>query len=244
MKSLINRLRKKQQHPDIASSKLLKDAFKFVVNECVMGDYYEFGVFQGSMFINATRTFDSVVQRRQDVADTLGDGVAALSMRAEMAENMRFHAFDSFQGLPKLKDCDLGSADFVVNQFRCTRDDFQKNIAKAGVSERRVSIHEGWFDQLALRNYTEGLPKAAVVWIDCDLYSSAAAVYQLITPLIQDGTVIIIDDWFSYKGSQFRGQQLAFYEWTKSGDISDKYAFNQFNKEGWKRNSFIINAIR
>ena len=243
-RSLITGRGHRPQRLAITSSKLLENTFRFVVNECVTGDYYEFGVFEGSTFISAAQTFERVVQRRIKVADKVGDGPMARSIRSGMAANMRFHAFDSFEGLPKLQSADLISRDFVEEQFLCVRKDFEKNIKNAGLEAGRVSIHEGYFEELAKQDYTAGLPKAAVIWLDCDLYSSSVAAYKLISNLIQDGTVLIIDDWFSYKGSRFAGPQLAFREWSESNSIASRYYLNPFHKEDWKRNSFILNEIK
>jgi len=50
--------------------------------------------------------------------------------------------------------------------------------------------------------------------IDCDLYESAVPVFNFIEPLLQEGTVIYMDDMFAgYKGSPKKGVAKAFLEW-------------------------------
>ena len=85
------------------------------------------------------------------------------------------------------------------------------------------------------------MKKASIIWLDCDLYSSANSCFKIISYLLQDGTVLIIDDWFSNKGSPFHGVQKAFFEWSKSKDIFENWNFTEYQKESWKRISFIVN---
>jgi O-methyltransferase len=48
-----------------------------------------------------------------------------------------------------------------------------------------------------------------VIWVDCDLYESTVPVLDFITEYIQDGTVIIFDDWYSFRADPDRGEQKA-----------------------------------
>jgi O-methyltransferase len=82
------------------------------------------------------------------------------------------------------------------------------------------------------------LERAAIVWLDADLYSSTVPVLNFITPLVQDGTVLVFDDWFSFRGSPFKGVQKAFYEWVEA--VSDDFVLVEYQRDSWKRNSFIV----
>ena len=224
-------------------SLLLQNAFKFCINECIEGDYYEFGVFEGDTFISAIKSYEKIYNRRQAASLRLGDSVNTRDRRQEIFRAATFHAFDSFKGLPKLSTSDSGTDDFTESQFCCSVDRFRENLANAEVPSSRYKIHEGFYSDLAEAEYARGMKKAAVIWLDCDLYSSSVAAYELIKDIVQDGTVLIIDDWYSFKGSRFKGPQLAFYEWRDGPEISNKYFLNEYGKEGWKRNSFIVNLI-
>ena len=109
----------------------------------------------------------------------------------------------------------------------------------------RLKVHKGWFKETCDLSFHKNKPlnKAAIIWLDCDLYSSASDCFKLISHIIQDGTIIIIDDWFSHKGSPLHGVQKAFYEWKSNIEVSKQFVITEFNKEGWKRNSFIISKI-
>jgi hypothetical protein len=85
--------------------------------------------------------------------------------------------------------------------------------------------------------------KASIIWIDGDLYSSARDVLKFIQNFLQNGTIIIFDDWFSYRGSPALGEQRAFYEWIETPAIKNKFRFQEYARESWKRMSFIVNEI-
>ncbi|MCG2718374.1 MAG: methyltransferase, partial [Nanoarchaeota archaeon] len=70
----------------------------------------------------------------------------------------------------------------------------------------------------------------------CDLYESTVLVLDFITEYIQDGTIIIFDDWFSFRGNPNRGEQKAFKEWLKKNPSIKTTEFYRF---GWHGNSFI-----
>lgn len=61
---------------------------------------------------------------------------------------------------------------------------------------------------------------------------------NFITPLVQGGTVLVFDDWFSFRGSPFKGVQKAFYEWAES--VSKDFVLVECQRYSWKRNSFIV----
>jgi hypothetical protein len=62
-----------------------------------------------------------------------------------------------------------------------------------------------------------------------------------VAPLLQDGTVLIFDDWYSFAGSPFLGEQRAFREWRAT---VPGFVFSEYHKEGHGRNSFIASAVR
>ena len=196
----------------------LKNAIDFV-NFCkVEGDYLEFGVFRGGHFI-ATYLF----------AQKCG------------LNSMRFHAFDSFEGLPEVSGLDkIAPKQFEQGEYACDLETFKSIIKKNGVSLDKVTITEGWFDK-TLNDETKkklAISKAAIIWLDCDFYESTVPVMNFITDFVQNGTIIIFDDWFCFKGNPELGQQKAFSEWLER---NPNIRASEFYKYGWTGNSFILN---
>ena len=60
------------------------------------------------------------------------------------------------------------------------------------------------------------------------MYSSAADAFNLIEKIIQDGTIIVLDDWYSFNGSKFYGIQKAFHEFIEKKSVKESYYFNEY----------------
>jgi hypothetical protein len=202
------------------------------------GDYLEFGVYDGSSFIQAYHAQRYAHQKAlKQYGFLMSDQVRANQER--IWQTRRFFAFDSFEGLPDVKGPDQNGP-FKRGDYSCSLDTVRTNLATAHVDLDRVSFIKGWYQDTLTPSTREAhrMQSAAIVHIDCDLYESAKVALNFITPLLQDGTVIIFDDWFQFRGHPQKGEQRAFREWlvTVPGWIATEY-----HKEGTWRNSFIIN---
>ena len=60
------------------------------------------------------------------------------------------------------------------------------------------------------------MKQAAIIHIDCDLYTSTRAVLKFIESLIVPGTILIFDDWDAFKNEDVEnmGERKACKEWT------------------------------
>lgn len=239
----LTRFAKLNKSQNFHSSELLTNCVKFVVNNCVDGDYYEFGVFKGHNFAGAHNEFMKQTTRRLNASQQLGTNPEADKVRKKLLADMKFHAFDSFEGLPPLSNSDQNNLDFVEGQFSCDIESFKKYIADCGVPNSRVFIHPGWFSNTCSDAYfnKNEFGKASLIWLDCDLHSSAVDALKLIEKIIQDGTIIVLDDWYSFNGSKFFGVQKAFHEFIEKKSINKDYYFNEYLTDSWKRKSFIAN---
>lgn len=189
---------------------MMRTAMEFVGVSKVYGDYLEFGVYRGRSFNQA---YYFACKR-------------GLS-------NMRFYAFDSFQGLPKSSNTDGGK--FSESAYKCELDTFKHNIKH--IPSNRVTIIPGWFKDTLKQGQGYNINKASVIWIDCDIYESTVPVLDFITPYLQDGTVIIFDDWFCYKGSPKEGEQRATSEWLER---NPQIQLIEYHKMSWHGNSFLV----
>ncbi|HEY5996147.1 MAG TPA: TylF/MycF/NovP-related O-methyltransferase [Candidatus Deferrimicrobiaceae bacterium] len=181
----------------------------YLVGAKIPGDYLEFGVYQGATFRHAWRTM------------------------SWLFPEMRFIAFDSFEGLPAPKgiDADGGySSNFHAAEFRCDEGAFLANLSADGVDLSRVKIVKGWFDR-TLAPGGEGeqcVGKTAFAWIDCDLYESTVPVLSFLTRRIVPGSVIAFDDWRSFRNHPGFGEQRACREWLAANPqivLNELFAF-------------------
>lgn len=200
------------------SARMINMAFAYLNNNKLFGDYAEFGVYTGKTFIEAFRAGEAIGR-----------------------PDMNYWAFDSFQGLPEVKNQDEGGP-FYTGEFSFSKREFTQNLIRYKVDLRRVEMIEGYYDQtLELTSSVSKLPKSvAIAWVDCDLYESTVPVLNYLGNVLVDGAVIIFDDWFCFNGRRDRGEQLACREWL---DRNPTFQLTEYQKYHWGGNSFIFNRI-
>jgi hypothetical protein len=225
------------------NSPLIRNIAKFIVNECVVGDYYEFGVYRGQTLISFYKTISKFADKRIKSGNIIGINEKANLKRMEISNEMTYHAFDSFQGLPELSSADLLSDDFTKGQYTSSISTILNLAKKYSVPEKFIKFHGGWFSKTCNKQYAKenSLKKASIIWLDCDLYSSAKDALNIFDSILQNGTIIVVDDWYNFKGHPKRGVQKAFNDWRFSEEISKKYIIHEYKKDSWSRNSFIVN---
>lgn len=159
----------------------------------ITGDYCEFGVAEGHAFVNA------------------------YELMGRSNPEMHFHAFDSFEGLPRPKGIDVQgtyTGAFHEGQFACKQEAFTKRLHSLNIPEHRLTIHKGWFDHtLNTGQPAEVIGTIAVAWVDCDLYESTVPVLRFLTSRLKPGSVVVFDDWGCYRNQPDSGEQRACREW-------------------------------
>jgi hypothetical protein len=219
---------------------IIYKAATMIAPEQIEGDYLEFGVFAGGSFINAYTTLKAVFAAHQAVGG--GRTKKEAQEIGEVWNRMRYFAFDSFQGLPELTGIDTQTRDFSAGKYSYGEEAFRNNLRRAGVPLEKVITVPGWFDRTCteetIKKYQ--MKQAAIIHVDCDLYSSAITVLDFVGPLMADGAIIIFDDWYSYRGNPHMGEQRAFNEWKER---LPGWTFTEYQKEGPYRNSFIASRL-
>jgi len=179
--------------------------------EKIDGDYLEFGIYKGKSFIEAYK-----------YAEKYG------------AKNMRFYAFDSFEGLPPVKGKDASYNHFFEGQYSFSKENFIKILRKNNIDLKRVEIVRGFFGNLLTGDLKNSLAikRAAIVWIDCDIYESTVPVLEFITDFISTGTVIVFDDWFSFGADPYAGEMRAAREWLERNKNIKLEYYRDFGTSG------------
>ena len=164
--------------------------------------YFEFGTHSG-------RTFSSAINS----ANYLG------------MSNMEFYAFDSFEGLPDTIEEEDGY--FLAGTFSMSRAEFISVVKrKTGVGLSESNIIEGFYSDSLTSELQTSMPKAGVVHIDVDLYSSTVDVLHFIKPLLVPGTLLVFDDWYCFPGGLLQGERKALTEFLEEN--------NGYEIEPWK----------
>lgn len=185
------------------SVRMINTAMTYCRNNQLQGDYAEFGVYQGS---------------------TTREAYAAASRYG--LSDMKFHIFDSFEGLPSAEGI------FHTGQFQCSQEQFVRNLGNVDLS--RFNIVPGF--------YSDTLPTAqtspiSIAWIDCDLYDSTVPVLEFLKHHLVNGAVVIFDDWFCL--DQKGGERRACKEWLEANPSLSLTPYRDFH---WAGRSFIFTA--
>jgi O-methyltransferase len=191
-------------------------AMHYVQMSRLTGDYLEFGVWQGKTF------------------------AAACYLARKRKLPMNFYAFDSFAGLPVNQEKDAsGHQMYKGGTFNCSESEFLKNVRRTGADTKRIITVPGWFEESLQPDNPKlaELRKAAVVWVDCDLYGSTVSVLNFLTPYLQYGTLVFFDDWLAYRADPNAGEQRAFREWL---DANPHLSAVEFLRVGWHGFSFVM----
>lgn len=194
--TLLSRIEKLETHSFNRRIYAVEQVAAYLVGAKIEGDYLEFGVYKGTVFSHAYRWLHKNFPQ------------------------MRFFAFDSFEGLPEPKGWDNingYSSNYHPNEFECSLEDFKHILKQKKVNLDKVKTIQGWYKDTLKANQTKkyGLKKAAFIWIDSDLYESAVSVLRFITPFLSPGTVIVFDDWHAFRNNPKFGEQKACREWLK-----------------------------
>jgi hypothetical protein len=206
----------------------IQTCMDFVVYGGIPGDIYEFGVLGGW----TARHFAEVLR--------------------DMGHPAHLWLFDSFEGLPRIKtEIDKNSYDVLRGIWRAEMKLPDALIAEIGgsidghIRERlseiigsdRLHIRKGYFSE-ALRTPLES--KAAIVHLDCDLHQSTTEVLSALTrhEVIQDGTILMFDDWNCNRANPNFGQRRAFREWLEAW--KDAWSASHYMNYGFNSAAFIL----
>ena len=204
---------------------------QYIVKNQTEGDYVEFGVWKGNSFIEMYSQISE-----------LSESFYQVGLKGAHGQNdfnkMRFHAFDSFEGLPETKS-EANPIQYFPGNYSADETTFVRNLRSAGVDMSRITITKGWFDKTLTdeRKVELGLSKIAIAYLDCDIYESAADALDFVMPLLQSGSVIIFDDWFRNKGNPGQGVQGATLDWLKR---NPKISLQHFHNSDTRTATFIV----
>jgi len=190
--------------------------FDFLHENEIKGDYYEFGC-------HRCRTFR----------------MALTEARRHNLDDMKFWAFDSFEGLPE-PTTETSVSKWTSGALTTSETTFLDLVNKHGIYTDKVKTVKGFYsDSLTekLRDQAETKEqKIALVTVDCDLYESAVPVFEFIEPLLQAGSVIYMDDLFvGNKGNPNVGVARAFLEFQKRS----KWSFSRHLDISWWGRSYV-----
>lgn len=179
---------------------LFDRAFKLMKKAPVAGVFTEFGVYKGGSLIKTIEMASKYL--KQDIS---------------------FYGFDTFEGLPKTHQSLTGNLvkDYKQGMFNKTSIEYvREQLDKKGLNAKLI---KGRFEKLKQLSIY-GITKIRFVHIDADIYEGYKDALNKITPYIQVGTVIIIDEYcapsdYRYQGIRIHGPK-AINEWVAKTGIN------------------------
>lgn len=217
----------------------------------------------------ATRFYGDAFQTALDYAtfggvigDVLEFGVLGgwtARLIAERMRNLQFygdlHLFDSFAGLPRQK-VELDAASYDVTRGIWDTEMDLPEVLKEELGERlphhiarklgevisadRIHVREGFFSETLAQPLRT---KAAIVHLDCDLYQSTQEVLDALhrDSVLQDGTVLMFDDWNCNKANPAFGQRRALSDFLSAN--AERYAVSHYFNYGFNCAAFILHDL-
>ena len=193
-------------------------AFEFITENSMEGDYHEFGC-------HRCRTFRMALLEAN---------------KHFLQDKMKFYAYDSFKGLPVVEQDHQCDSKWDPGSLHTSREEFIDLIINSGFEFKNIETIEGFYDKsLPEINHKEmyGGRKASLINIDCDLYESAIPVFSHISYLLQEGTILYIDDYFSgYKGNPLKGVSGAMKEWIRELE----WKLEPYRDVGYTGKSYVV----
>jgi O-methyltransferase len=187
-------------------------AFFANVNRPIEGYYFEFGSYKANTMRLAHDNFRHLF-------------------------DWHYVAFDSFEGLPEIDEIDK-QVIWEKGKLKMTEQDFVKVCTRHGIPRDRLTTVKGFYDTSLTEELKQRLlpRKAAVVYVDCDLYQSTVPVLRFIKDFLQPGTVVVFDDWNCFLADPDRGERRAWREFLAA---SPELRFEPFVSKGMQA-SFIF----
>lgn len=147
-----------------------------------------------------------------------------------------FVAFDSFEGLPPMEDFDRSDI-FKPGNLATAEGDFIRTVVQHGMVPERLRTVKGFYDRSLTTELRDSLlpGKAAVVYVDCDLYASTVSVLKFVRDFMQVGTIVVFDDWNCYSAQPEFGERRAWSEFLVE---HPELAFEEFVTTG-EAKSFV-----
>lgn len=131
-------------------------------------------------------------------------GSAALLAAASVTTGHQGHfwLFDSFRGLPPPGERDRT---WIGSRLRTGDLSAQESDVRHLLFERlrldpaRFRIQAGWFHE-TLPRFAPEIDRVAILHLDCDYYDSVSICLKVLYDHVQDGGLVVIDDYHYFKG--------------------------------------------
>jgi len=161
-----------------------------------------------------------------------------------------FYAFDSFGGLPKPREAEevYSANDFIEGRYFCNEASFRAisrfSFPDIPDFDDRIKITKGFYsdslDGHTIADY--GIKERSISFcvIDCDLYDATLSVLNFITPALEDGCILYLDDYRLGRAARQASEYHAMKEWLRDNPSFDVL---DLHREHWQHQYLIFNRL-
>jgi O-methyltransferase len=122
-----------------------------------------------------------------------------------LGRNRPYHLFDSFEGLPQVKEIDGPDAkawqenrDGEYYFDNCLAHEAEASKAMTISKATDYTIHKGWFNSTLTDFQTDD--GIAILRLDADWYESTITCLDQLFPQVNKGGLILVDDYYTWEG--------------------------------------------
>lgn len=190
----------------------LHKAWGHIFTNHIVGDYVEFGVYQGNSFIESykqKKIFDKWLKSQISSSEEWRRIVASNYVK----NKVYFHGLDTFEGMPENEE---GNKTFAKGTYFSNYDSVRTSIMDAGLDKSEFYLYKGLFSDSSIALKRNLSNKLSIVNIDCDIYQSAIDALNLIEDNLQIGSVLMFDDYNAFCANNKKGERRAFSEFQKN----------------------------
>lgn len=172
-----------------------------VLDKGIEGDIAEFGCYVGTTSLFIRRLLDAYGQ----------------------SGSRRFHAYDSFAGLPEKRRLDASAAgvDFTAGRLSVSKKQLLEQFQRARL--RPPHVHKAWFSDLDDAAVPHQL---AFAFLDGDFYDSILISLQLVWPRLSPGASLCIDD---YQRETLPGVEAAVHDFFQGANQEEPRIHHEHN---------------
>ncbi|MBI1326985.1 MAG: hypothetical protein GC136_05020 [Alphaproteobacteria bacterium] len=182
-----------------------------------IGDYLEFGVFNGS---------------------SIGSmHIARAEYKA--ASQMRLFGFDAFEGLPEHAENEDAGV-WKKSFYACSFERMQECLSRRNVPPNDMTWVKGWYNKTLNAETAQAhkIDNIGIAFIDCDTYSSSKSVLDFLSPLIKSPAILCFDDWkLNDLDIKNMGEYKAFNEFADQNKNLQIEEIKSYNR---KSKSFLV----
>lgn len=192
---------------------LIQNIMRFLSINNISGNYLEFGVARAHSLITAYY-----------MSKKLG------------LKNMFFYGFDVFGKTPKQSEYDRIELSKNYN-YECLVWEVENILIKNKVDLNDVCLVKGLYENSLTKKLQKKIKDCVVIYLDCNFYHSTRDALEFCYPLMRDGCIVVLEDYWLSNGNPDFGQRKAWEDFVKKYNIN----FTEFYCLGGYFKSFIIN---